>query len=198
MTRGIGAGVVLKGHLVSGAKGLAGEIGHVTVETVGPICGSCGRPCVEARSSEKAFIDRLRPVDDPDIQRALNAGSSIGDRVRALLRPLEDDRQTPHPAIIQALWHAGWHLGVALAHAGSLLNPGWIVLGGAMTETSPFKEVPDWQRRKLTPELFGALAKVLDDCGDGYYLEPVHDWARLDGPKNPTTTSVDFHAEPPT
>lgn len=44
---GVGAGVVVDGHLLSGRSGFAGEFGHVTIERNGRPCG-CGRKgCLE-------------------------------------------------------------------------------------------------------------------------------------------------------
>ena len=40
---GIGGGVIIDGKLLIGAHGLAAELGHMTVEPDGPICG-CGKP----------------------------------------------------------------------------------------------------------------------------------------------------------
>lgn len=54
--RGLGAGILLDGHLLRGPLGTAGEIGHVTVDPDGPEC-SCGRRgCLESFVS----VPRLR------------------------------------------------------------------------------------------------------------------------------------------
>lgn len=65
---GIGGGLILDGEVYTGA-GLAGEIGHVTVDPDGPMCG-CGRlGCLETLSSATAAIRRARerglPAEDP-------------------------------------------------------------------------------------------------------------------------------------
>lgn len=61
VTHGVGMGLVIKGHLVTGADGFAGEIGHVRVDAYGPICTRCGRRgCLEVMASEKVVIDILR------------------------------------------------------------------------------------------------------------------------------------------
>ena len=56
---GIGGGLILDGEVYVGA-GLAGEIGHVTVDPDGPLCG-CGRlGCLETLSSATAAIRRSK------------------------------------------------------------------------------------------------------------------------------------------
>ena len=52
---GVGAGIVLNDRLFTGARGLAGEIGHTVLQTDGPLC-SCGRRgCAEAFFGSRAL-----------------------------------------------------------------------------------------------------------------------------------------------
>lgn len=44
---GIGGGLVLDRHVVGGANGFAGELGHVVVDPDGPRCACGGRGCLE-------------------------------------------------------------------------------------------------------------------------------------------------------
>lgn len=62
LDRGVGAGVVLEQRLYRGTNGLAGEIGHITVDPHGRRC-SCGRiGCLETKASAPAVLERLREV----------------------------------------------------------------------------------------------------------------------------------------
>src|SRR5260370_29902657 len=45
VSEGIGTGIFANGQLLRGANGMAGEFGHVQMETNGPLCGSGGRRC---------------------------------------------------------------------------------------------------------------------------------------------------------
>jgi len=58
---GIAAGIVLDGRIYRGARGVAGEIGHLPVAPDGPGCGCGLHGCFEAVASGSA-IDRLWPV----------------------------------------------------------------------------------------------------------------------------------------
>lgn len=51
VSTGIGGGIVLNGHLLDGALGNAGHIGHVVVEPDGRRCTCGGRGCLEAEAS---------------------------------------------------------------------------------------------------------------------------------------------------
>ena len=111
---GIGAGVVLDGRLYHGADGLAGEIGHVTVEQDGRLCACGKRGCLEAYASGRA-------IGGPDVTRAAAAGDA-GARGR-----LDD----------AARW-----LAVALGGAANVLNPSALIVGGGVSEAGELLLAP--------------------------------------------------------
>lgn len=52
---GVAAGIVVRGELWRGARGGAGEVGHISVDPAGPVC-SCGqRGCIESLSGGGAL-----------------------------------------------------------------------------------------------------------------------------------------------
>jgi glucokinase len=55
---GVGGGIVLGGRIWHGMTGMAGELGHITVEPEGPRCGCGSRGCLEQFASAKA-IERM-------------------------------------------------------------------------------------------------------------------------------------------
>ncbi|MDE5813179.1 MAG: ROK family protein [Muribaculaceae bacterium] len=58
---GVGGGVVCNGHLLSGARGFAGELGHVTFPFAADrVCG-CGRKgCLETVASARGIVETAR------------------------------------------------------------------------------------------------------------------------------------------
>lgn len=53
---GVGAGIVINGAVYRGAHGIAGEVGHTTVEATGPRC-TCGNyGCLELYTSATALV----------------------------------------------------------------------------------------------------------------------------------------------
>ena len=65
---GVGAGLVVGGRLLTGARGLAGEVGHMVLQIDGPRC-SCGRRgCAEALIGNRALM--RQDGDAPDLARA--------------------------------------------------------------------------------------------------------------------------------
>ena len=60
MSTGIGAGIICNGQLVAGTNDLGGEVGHMTLDLNGPLCG-CGKSgCWEAFCGGKNFADQVR------------------------------------------------------------------------------------------------------------------------------------------
>ncbi len=55
VSTGIGGGIILDGHLLDGALGNAGHIGHLIVEPSGRLCACGVRGCLEAEASGTAI-----------------------------------------------------------------------------------------------------------------------------------------------
>jgi predicted NBD/HSP70 family sugar kinase len=56
VSEGIGTGIFANGQLLRGANGMAGEFGHVQMDTNGPLCGCGGSGCWETVGSNRAGL----------------------------------------------------------------------------------------------------------------------------------------------
>ena len=111
---GVGAGIMLKDGLFTGATGTAGEIGHSTLVIGGARC-SCGRlGCAEAYIGLRAIATAVGCMPGGGIDRA-ELRARMGSR---------------HAATRAAFAQAGRMLGVLLQNIWTTLNPMSIVLGG--------------------------------------------------------------------
>ncbi|PTT90298.1 ROK family transcriptional regulator, partial [Pelomonas sp. HMWF004] len=73
---GVGAGLVVGGQLLTGARGLAGEVGHMVLQIDGPLC-SCGRRgCAEALIGNRALLQQ--DGDAPPPPDVAKAGQYLG------------------------------------------------------------------------------------------------------------------------
>ncbi len=83
---GIAAGIVSEGRLWRGARGTAGEVGHISVDPNGPAC-RCGQyGCIEAFAGGGAVSKRWnRPGSLPirDVFDAADAGDPVAAELRA-------------------------------------------------------------------------------------------------------------------
>ncbi len=76
---GIGAGIMIDGHLFHGADFGAGQIGHTRVDDDGPLC-TCGNyGCLEIMSSETAMLENFRRMVKKGFHTVIeNMGRSSG------------------------------------------------------------------------------------------------------------------------
>lgn len=156
---GIGAAVVVDGQLLRGARGFAGELGHVPVYPDGPVCDCGGRGCLEQYAGERAVL-RAGGLA-PEGAAAVPAGP--GARIGLLARRAADG----DAATVRALQEAGTALGIALAGAVNLLDPQAVVLGGALAGLAP------WVLPSLERELTRRTAVAAADGRGGGPLVTV-------------------------
>ncbi|MFC7105125.1 ROK family protein [Nonomuraea rubra] len=115
VSTGIGTGIILDGQIYRGVEEAAGNIGHVRLrETDDRVCTCGSRGCVASLASGHAVATDLDVSSSRDVVRLVQAGD---------------------PGAIARVQEAGRTLGVVLATAVSLLNPGVLVLAGDMAET---------------------------------------------------------------
>jgi glucokinase len=85
---GIAAGIVSDGRLWRGARGAAGEVGHISVDPHGPLCRCGQHGCIEALAGGAAIAERWgRPGSLPvrDVFDAADAGDARARELRAQL-----------------------------------------------------------------------------------------------------------------
>lgn len=128
---GVGGGMVLDGRLYGGARGFAGEIGHMVVEPSGPPCpcGGCG--CLEIMASGTALGRMARErleAGEESIVRTMVRGDVSRVRAETLVRA-----EGRGDALAGEVLRTGGHyLGVGVASLRSLLDPELIVIGGGV------------------------------------------------------------------
>jgi predicted NBD/HSP70 family sugar kinase len=82
---GVGAGLVLDGHLIEGDGSAAGEIGHVVVDPSGDPCACGNRGCLETVVAGSLLRERLDGLDAGGRDAVLRAA---GDRLGSALAPV--------------------------------------------------------------------------------------------------------------
>ncbi len=83
---GIGGALVVNGHPVQGARGLAGEFGHMPFGDPGEVCGCGARGCWGARFDPPRIAARLGEADPEDprqwLRRLFEDGAPTADEQR--------------------------------------------------------------------------------------------------------------------
>jgi predicted NBD/HSP70 family sugar kinase len=126
---GVGAGIVVGGALFRGARGFAGEIGHVVVDRNGPACSCGGRGCLERFAGQDAI---LRAAGLPSTT-ATTLGHP-GDPLCGLIERLEQGDEAASAAVRVA----AEALGIGLAGVVNVIDPDTIILGGTYAPLAPW------------------------------------------------------------
>jgi N-acetylglucosamine repressor len=137
---GLGLGVIAQGRFLEGHSGLAGELGHVTVDLDGPLCGCGNRGCLETLATDKALVQALsarfgRPLTIDEALVQLASGALHGEaEIAQVVR----------------------YLAVGLAAVINLFNPSKLFVYGRLFDAGPgvFADLlASVARRALAPSL---------------------------------------------
>jgi glucokinase len=166
ISTGIGGGVICGGHLLTGCRGMAAELGHLTVLPDGPLC-SCGQyghleaiasgPAIARYVSERVRAGRTSYFSSDSLITAREVASAArqGDQLS-----------------LEAFSYAGKYLGRAVADFLHIFNPSIIIFGGGVSQSGallfdPMKQamVEHVMEPAYLVDLQIATAKLGDDAG---------------------------------
>jgi glucokinase len=129
---GVGGGLMSGGRLVRGARGAAGEPGHMTIDADGPPCpGDCpGRGCLEVYVSGPALAQMGREYAalGPDY----NLGRMLAEQGDLTAGDVVQAARMGDPGAHEALQRMGAKLGVGIAGLLNLLDPELVLIGGGL------------------------------------------------------------------
>ena len=114
---GIGGGIISGGHIFYGALGMAGEVGHITVNPTGNPCGCGSTGCLEKHASATAV---------EAMARLLQLGEN------ATAADVYELARQGNPRALQIWTSVGRSLGIALATLVNIFNFPLYLLSGGM------------------------------------------------------------------
>ena len=143
LSHGVAMGQILRGSIVQGSHGGAGELGHLSIDQDGLPCECGNRGCLMQYVDEKSVLTRAQVILGPDatIEDLLAAASSDS-------RPCQN-----------LIADVGITLGRALVGVCHLLDPDVIVLGGTLAQAGELLIGP--VRRVLTQRALPLNARGL-------------------------------------
>jgi len=178
VSSGIGGGIVVGGHLVRGVGGNAGEVGHIVIDTDGPLCACGRRGDVESYAGGSALARRATdtwpggstadgqpaPATAEEIFRAARHGD-------AQAATLVDDAITA--------------LAVSLAAMASVIEPETIVVGGSigLGQRRAVREAEARARGRILRENGKSLRVKAAALGDESVLAGAADLALRTAPR---------------
>ncbi|MCX7682206.1 MAG: ROK family protein [Anaerolineae bacterium] len=178
---GLGGGITIKGKLFRGSNGYAGEVGHMTVDPDGELCGCGKRGCWETLVGPRAIVRRVKVALESGRQSLIP--SLIENELSRINVEVVVQAASAGDLVARAaLEEVGIYLGIGISNLVNAFNPEMVVLGGALSLASPFllpvieetvqKHTLPQPRRALTITtsahgmdacMMGAVALVLDE-----------------------------------
>lgn len=153
---GVGLGVVSGGQLLTGHRGLAGELGHITVVAdEGRLCGCGNHGCLETETSETGLARR--------VSDRLGRSVSVEELARLIGAFRADKSAEPRPVWADDVDRFLRYLAIGVATVINLFNVSAIFLHSRILAVSPMlfdRLVEETKRRALSPS-FGDCEIVL-------------------------------------
>jgi glucokinase-like ROK family protein len=129
---GLGGGVVHDGQLCRGVTGVAGELGHMTMDPGGELCNCGNRGCWETLVSQKVLFRRIRQAIDTGHTSQLSEAVN-GDYSRLTVPLVAEAARANDAVALSALACIGRDLGIGMASLVNALNPEMVVFGGILS-----------------------------------------------------------------
>jgi glucokinase len=128
---GIGGAIIIGGKLYTGAGGVAGEIGHMTIDVNGPRCPCGNTGCLEMLASGKAMVrDALARLSAGE--ESLLTGMVNGDLGRISAREVGLAAERGDSLAAGVIARAANYLGVGMVNLVNIFNPEVIIVGGGV------------------------------------------------------------------
>ena len=167
---GIGGGIILNGEVWHGADGMAGEIGHMTVNPAGPRCNCGNNGCLEAYSSATGMV-RSAAASLKCGKRSILKKLSYGDNSRITAKMIYEAALKGDSVSNEILADAGKYLGIAMASLINILNIEMIILAGSVS--GAWDLFMPAARQEINKRVFSVLAertkivrgKLIDTAG---------------------------------
>ena len=128
--QGIGAGIYYEGKIFRGATGIAGEIGHASINMDGPRCECGNRGCLTCYASTLAFAERVN-------QRMRNMGRQPFKQFQDLIQPVRQK----DTVIYEEFQVNMRYLSAGIINLIYSYNPSLIIIGDEMSRVG--EQVPE-------------------------------------------------------
>lgn len=128
---GIGGAIILNGKLWTGTSGLAGEVGHITIDTEGIECECGNTGCLETVASAPNIVRRANDRLDRDSTSSL---SRLALNKEFTASDVAHEAKNGDDFALMMIERTGRSIGTGVASVINLLNIECIVLGGGVMD----------------------------------------------------------------
>lgn len=161
---GIGGAIILDGRLWTGISGLAGEVGHITIDTEGAECECGNTGCLETVASGPNVVRRAKDRLHRDSTSSL---SVLGIKTDFTPDDVVREARNGDDFALMMVERTGKYIGTGVATVINLLNIERIVLGGGVMEAGELILEPIIQeaRRRAFQPCFEATEILVGTLG---------------------------------
>ena len=162
---GVGGGIILDGRILVGVHGIAGEIGHLTVnEDETKVCGCTRRGCLEQYASATGIVRLAKR------RLAQGAENTVLNKDTVTAKDVFDAVKAGDAVAIEVAEEFGRYLAKALNIIAIMVDPDMFVIGGGVSKAGNvlldyiekyYKENALW----TTKEVKFSLATLGNDAG---------------------------------
>ncbi|NLM38738.1 MAG: ROK family glucokinase [Firmicutes bacterium] len=133
---GVGGGLVLNGKVLNGLRGVAGEIGHITVNPEEPeLCNCGGRGCLEQYSSATGVVTQMKRA----LAKAQNPEEcSLYGREDFTAKDVVDAAKDGDALALETVEYCMEILGKTLTDISQIIDPELYVIGGGLSNAGDF------------------------------------------------------------
>ena len=143
---GIGGGIVINGELWRGVSDTGAELGHMTINFEGPLCGCGARGCIEAYASATAVARRMKEAVESGRESSLSGDILAGRDVDSKM--IHDAALGGDALAGEVIEQTGRYLGIAVANFVNIFNPDRVVLHGGLVNAGEMLFAPLRQTMK--------------------------------------------------
>lgn len=166
ISTGIGGGIVIDGKIYTGAIGIAGEVGHMTIDDNGPVCNCGNRGCWETLASGTALTREARLRISKGVKTSIleyAEGNIENVTPQAIHRAAEEGDKLAKELIARI----GYYVGVGLANLIDIFNPELIVIGGGLSNLGDMLLEPAFKtaEKRAYKEAFQAVRFASAELG---------------------------------
>lgn len=150
---GIGGGIIVNGALYHGATGIAGELGHITIDAHGRRCGCGNDGCLEAYASGPAIAQRAREALDGE-RDSIMPSLVHGDLSKLTAQTVFAAAEQQDALARDVVRDTARFLGIGIANLLNIFNPEVVVIAGGVTQAGDALFVPlraEVRRRAFKP-----------------------------------------------
>lgn len=122
---GIGAGIIVDNKIYTGALGIAGEIGHTSIDVNGRRCSCGNRGCLDLYASTSALIE--------DVSRACSRNEENPLTLLDIRRMIEEKDKI----CLEHFTRVCRYLGYCIVNLINTINPDIIIIGDEISNVAP-------------------------------------------------------------